>query len=74
MLSLELSNSFGLCSDAPCPQNCTCRGDSVDCSGLELTVPPLDLPVRTVSLNLGHNKLASFSPEAFANLPNLREL
>ncbi|XP_047204796.1 leucine-rich repeats and immunoglobulin-like domains protein 1 [Girardinichthys multiradiatus] len=74
MLSLELSNSFGLCSDAPCPQNCTCRGDSVDCSGLELTVPPLDLPVRTVSLNLGHNKLASFSPEAFDNLPNLREL
>ncbi|XP_035980499.1 leucine-rich repeats and immunoglobulin-like domains protein 1 [Fundulus heteroclitus] len=74
MLSLELLNTLGLCSDAPCPQNCTCGGDSVDCSGLELAVPPLDLPVRTVSLNLGHNKLASISAEAFANLPNLREL
>uniref|UniRef100_A0A096MH98 Leucine rich repeats and immunoglobulin like domains 1 n=1 Tax=Poecilia formosa TaxID=48698 RepID=A0A096MH98_POEFO len=61
-------------SDAPCPQNCTCSGESVDCSGLELIVPPVDLPVWTVSLNLGHNKLASLSAEAFANLPNLREL
>ncbi|XP_015240768.1 PREDICTED: leucine-rich repeats and immunoglobulin-like domains protein 1 [Cyprinodon variegatus] len=74
ILSLELLNTFGLCSDAPCPLNCTCSGDSVDCSGRELTVPPLDLPVRTVSLNLGNNKLASLSTEAFANLPNLREL
>lgn len=46
----------------------------MDCSGLELAVPPVDLPVRTVSLNLGHNRLASLNPEAFANLPNLREL
>ncbi|XP_054880745.1 leucine-rich repeats and immunoglobulin-like domains protein 1 [Poeciliopsis prolifica] len=74
MLSLELLSCFGLSSDAPCPQNCTCSGDSVDCSGLELTVPPADLPVWTVSLNLGRNKLASLSAEAFANLPNLREL
>ncbi|XP_014868155.1 PREDICTED: leucine-rich repeats and immunoglobulin-like domains protein 1 [Poecilia mexicana] len=74
MLSLELLNCFGLSSDAPCPQNCTCSGESVDCSGLELIVPPVDLPVGTVSLNLGHNKLASLSAEAFANLPNLREL
>ncbi|XP_008407784.1 leucine-rich repeats and immunoglobulin-like domains protein 1 isoform X1 [Poecilia reticulata] len=74
MLSLELLNCFGLSSDAPCPQNCTCSGESVDCSGLELIVPPVDLPVWTVSLNLGHNKMASLSVEAFANLPNLREL
>ncbi|KAM4741801.1 leucine-rich repeats and immunoglobulin-like domains protein 1 [Anableps anableps] len=74
MLSLELLSCFGLSSEAPCPQNCTCGGESVDCSGLELTVPPEDLPVWTVSLNLGHNKLASLSAEAFTDLPNLREL
>ncbi|XP_043978661.1 leucine-rich repeats and immunoglobulin-like domains protein 1 isoform X2 [Gambusia affinis] len=74
MLSLELLSCFGLSSDAPCPQNCTCSGESVDCSGLELIVPPVDLPVWTVSLNLGRNNLASLSAEAFANLPNLREL
>nr|XP_020448576.1 leucine-rich repeats and immunoglobulin-like domains protein 1 isoform X2 [Monopterus albus]XP_020448577.1 leucine-rich repeats and immunoglobulin-like domains protein 1 isoform X3 [Monopterus albus] len=54
--------------------NCTCSGDSVDCSNLELTATPLDLPARTVSLNLGHNKLTTISVEAFDNLPNLREL
>lgn len=46
----------------------------MDCSNLELTATPLDLPVRTVSLNLGHNKLTTIDPEDFANLPNLREL
>ncbi|XP_063330664.1 leucine-rich repeats and immunoglobulin-like domains protein 1 isoform X2 [Pelmatolapia mariae] len=74
ILSVEFFQSYGLSSDTPCAQNCTCSGDSVDCSNLELTATPLDLPVRTVSLNLGHNKLTSISPEAFANLPNLREL
>ncbi|KAM4587097.1 LOW QUALITY PROTEIN: leucine-rich repeats and immunoglobulin-like domains protein 1 [Odontesthes bonariensis] len=74
ILSVELFNSYGLSSDTPCPQNCTCNGDSVDCSNLELTATPLDLPIRTVSLNLGRNKLTSISVEAFANLLNLREL
>ncbi|CAG5983585.1 unnamed protein product [Menidia menidia] len=74
ILSVELFGSCGLGSEAPCPQNCTCDGDSVDCSSLELTATPLDLPIRTVSLNLGHNKLTSISVEAFSNLPNLREL
>nr|XP_046240512.1 leucine-rich repeats and immunoglobulin-like domains protein 1 [Scatophagus argus] len=74
ILSAELFISYGLSSDLPCAQNCTCSGDSVDCSGLELTATPLDLPVRTVSLNLGNNKLTAISTEAFDNLPNLREL
>uniref|UniRef100_A0AAQ6ABZ4 Ig-like domain-containing protein n=1 Tax=Amphiprion ocellaris TaxID=80972 RepID=A0AAQ6ABZ4_AMPOC len=74
ILSLELIIGYGLGSDLPCAQNCTCSGDSVDCSNLELTAAPLDLPVRTVSLNLGHNKLTAINVEAFANLPNLREL
>lgn len=74
ILSLELLISYGLGSDLSCAQNCTCNGDSVDCSNLELTATPLDLPVRTVSLNLGHNKLIAIDVEAFANLPNLREL
>ncbi|KAL7408077.1 hypothetical protein ABVT39_017754 [Epinephelus coioides] len=74
ILSLGLFISSGLSSDLPCAQNCTCNGDSVDCSNLELTATPLDLPVRTVSLNLGHNKLTTINIEAFENLPNLREL
>uniref|UniRef100_A0A8C4I0R4 Leucine-rich repeats and immunoglobulin-like domains 1 n=1 Tax=Dicentrarchus labrax TaxID=13489 RepID=A0A8C4I0R4_DICLA len=74
ILSDQLLISYGQSSDLPCAQNCTCNGDSVDCSDLELTATPLDLPVRTVSLNLGHNKLTAFSVEAFDNLPNLREL
>ncbi|XP_035517220.1 leucine-rich repeats and immunoglobulin-like domains protein 1 isoform X2 [Morone saxatilis] len=74
ILSDQLLISYGLSSDLPCAQNCTCNGDSVDCSDLELTATPLDLPVRTVSLNLGHNKLTAIGVEAFDNLPNLREL
>ncbi|XP_047438665.1 leucine-rich repeats and immunoglobulin-like domains protein 1 [Mugil cephalus] len=74
ILTVVLFSSCGSASDSPCALNCTCSGDSVDCSYLELTATPLDLPVRTVSLNLGHNKLAAISVEAFANLPNLREL
>uniref|UniRef100_A0AAX7UFK4 Ig-like domain-containing protein n=1 Tax=Astatotilapia calliptera TaxID=8154 RepID=A0AAX7UFK4_ASTCA len=47
ILSVEFFQSYGLSSDTPCAQNCTCSGDSVDCSNLELTATPLDLPVRT---------------------------
>ncbi|KAF7208216.1 leucine-rich repeats and immunoglobulin-like domains protein 1 [Nothobranchius furzeri] len=74
MLSLELLNGYGVSLDSPCPRGCVCSGGSVDCGGLELTATPLDLPVRTVSLNLGHNKLTSISMEAFASLRNLSEL
>ncbi|KAM3877607.1 leucine-rich repeats and immunoglobulin-like domains protein 1 [Diretmus argenteus] len=74
LLSVELLISYGLSSDLPCAQNCTCNGDSVDCSNQELTAAPLDLPVRTVSLNLGHNKLTDINVEVFTNLPNLQEL
>uniref|UniRef100_A0AAY4BVN2 Ig-like domain-containing protein n=1 Tax=Denticeps clupeoides TaxID=299321 RepID=A0AAY4BVN2_9TELE len=34
-------------SDAPCPGSCTCTADRVDCSGLDLTEIPRDLPSRT---------------------------
>lgn len=50
LLSLELLAGPGLGSPLPCAQNCTCDGDSVDCSDRELAAAPLDLPVRTVSL------------------------
>ncbi|XP_077386151.1 leucine-rich repeats and immunoglobulin-like domains protein 1 [Festucalex cinctus] len=72
--TLELFISHGLSSELQCAQNCTCNEDSVDCSNLEQTAPPVDLPVRTVSLNLGHSKLTTISVEVFDNLPNLREL
>ncbi|CAL9705027.1 unnamed protein product [Knipowitschia caucasica] len=70
----ELLMSYGSGSEPLCAQNCTCSGDSVDCSRLGLTAVPLDLPVGTVSLNLGHNNLAAIDPEAFSNLLHLREL
>uniref|UniRef100_A0A4W5Q822 Leucine rich repeats and immunoglobulin like domains 1 n=1 Tax=Hucho hucho TaxID=62062 RepID=A0A4W5Q822_9TELE len=59
VFSLELLINYGLSSDLPCAQNCTCNGDSVDCSHLDLTDTPLDLPIRTVSLRLDHNELTS---------------
>uniref|UniRef100_A0A8C9XPG0 Leucine rich repeats and immunoglobulin like domains 1 n=1 Tax=Sander lucioperca TaxID=283035 RepID=A0A8C9XPG0_SANLU len=54
----------------PCAQNCTCNGDSVDCSNLELTATPLDLPGTVLFSNpllcvfvtfrrLDHNELTS---------------
>ncbi|KAK7916746.1 hypothetical protein WMY93_012507 [Mugilogobius chulae] len=51
--------SYGLASEVRCAQNCTCSGDSVDCSNLGLTAVPLELPVGTVSLRLDHNELTS---------------
>ncbi|XP_061779809.2 leucine-rich repeats and immunoglobulin-like domains protein 1 isoform X1 [Nerophis lumbriciformis] len=72
--SLQLLTNLGLSSELQCVQNCTCNGDSVDCSNLQLTAAPVDLPVRTVSLNLGHNKLTAIDVKVFADLPNLREL
>ncbi|KAG7495349.1 leucine-rich repeats and immunoglobulin-like domains protein 1 [Solea senegalensis] len=73
-LTVQVFGTDGFTSELPCAQNCTCSGDSVDCSSLELTATPLDLPARTVSLNLGYNKLTAISVEALANLPNLKEL
>uniref|UniRef100_A0A7N5ZTK1 Ig-like domain-containing protein n=1 Tax=Anabas testudineus TaxID=64144 RepID=A0A7N5ZTK1_ANATE len=60
----------GFSSELPCAQNCTCSGDSVDCSGLELTAAPLDLPsvlfsnsltlcVFVTFRRLDHNELTS---------------
>uniref|UniRef100_A0A8C6UMC2 Leucine-rich repeats and immunoglobulin-like domains 1 n=1 Tax=Neogobius melanostomus TaxID=47308 RepID=A0A8C6UMC2_9GOBI len=59
ILLLELLSSCGLGSELLCAQNCTCNGDSVDCSSQGLTAIPPDLPVGTVSLRLDHNELTS---------------
>ncbi|KAJ7998959.1 hypothetical protein DPEC_G00210400 [Dallia pectoralis] len=72
VLSLGLFVTCG--SDAPCPQNCHCTEDVVDCSGLDLTDAPRDLPARAVSLYLSYNKLTAIDVEVFSNLLNLREL
>nr|XP_057937066.1 leucine-rich repeats and immunoglobulin-like domains protein 1 isoform X2 [Doryrhamphus excisus] len=58
-LALQLCIAGGRSSELRCVQNCTCEGDSVDCSNLQLTAPPVDLPARTVSLRLDHNELTS---------------
>ncbi|XP_077582168.1 leucine-rich repeats and immunoglobulin-like domains protein 1 [Stigmatopora nigra] len=72
--SIELFVTLGSSSESQCAQNCTCSGDSVDCSNLELMGMPVDLPIWTVSLNLGHNKLTAINVEVFDHLTNLREL
>ncbi|XP_016299217.1 leucine-rich repeats and immunoglobulin-like domains protein 1 [Sinocyclocheilus anshuiensis] len=59
---------------APCPQNCTCTRETTDCSHLDITDVPQDLPKSTVHLNLSHNKLAAVDMDILSNLPNLREV
>ncbi|RXN22338.1 leucine-rich repeats and immunoglobulin-like domains 1 [Labeo rohita] len=70
LLTLELLINYG----APCPQNCTCTLDTTDCSRLDITDVPQDLPKSTVHLNLSHNKLAAVDMDILSNLPNLREV
>uniref|UniRef100_A0A3B3QJH9 Leucine rich repeats and immunoglobulin like domains 1 n=1 Tax=Paramormyrops kingsleyae TaxID=1676925 RepID=A0A3B3QJH9_9TELE len=73
---LYLLSSLGLLAGSGsallCPLNCTCEGDSVDCSGLGLTDTPQELPVRTRSLNLSRNKLRTIDAEALSQLSGLR--
>uniref|UniRef100_A0A672PWB9 Leucine rich repeats and immunoglobulin like domains 1 n=1 Tax=Sinocyclocheilus grahami TaxID=75366 RepID=A0A672PWB9_SINGR len=69
-LTLELIINYG----APCPQNCTCTLDTSDCSHLDITDVPQDLPKSTVHLNLSHNKLAAVDMDILSNLPNLKEV
>uniref|UniRef100_A0A673GKQ7 Leucine-rich repeats and immunoglobulin-like domains protein 1 n=1 Tax=Sinocyclocheilus rhinocerous TaxID=307959 RepID=A0A673GKQ7_9TELE len=69
-LTLELIINYG----APCPQNCTCTIDTSDCSHLDITDVPQDLPKSTVHLNLSHNKLAAVDMDILSNLPNLKEV
>uniref|UniRef100_A0A672SZG7 Leucine rich repeats and immunoglobulin like domains 1 n=1 Tax=Sinocyclocheilus grahami TaxID=75366 RepID=A0A672SZG7_SINGR len=59
---------------APCPQNCTCTRETTDCSHLDITDVPQDLPKSTEHLNLSHNKLAAVDMDILSNLPNLREV
>ncbi|KAL2091401.1 hypothetical protein ACEWY4_013664 [Coilia grayii] len=74
MLSLELLLKFGLSADILCAQNCTCTGNSVDCSNLDLTDIPQDLPGGTISINLSHNKLTAVNTDILSSLPNLQEV
>ncbi|XP_077059212.1 leucine-rich repeats and immunoglobulin-like domains protein 1 [Siphateles boraxobius] len=70
LLTLELLINYG----APCPQNCTCTLDTTDCSRLDMTDAPQDLPKSTVHLNLSHNKLTAVDMDILSNLPYLREV
>ncbi|XP_067288213.1 leucine-rich repeats and immunoglobulin-like domains protein 1 [Pseudorasbora parva] len=70
LLTLELLINYG----APCPQNCICTLDTTDCSRLDMTGVPQDLPKSTVHLNLSHNKLTAVDMDILSNLPNLREV
>ncbi|CAH2312973.1 leucine-rich repeats and immunoglobulin-like domains 1 [Pelobates cultripes] len=61
-------------STTPCPSNCTCSGELVDCSHQGLTQLPHDLPSWTVHLNLSYNRLNEIDPAAFVELHKLQEV
>ncbi|KAK3102949.1 hypothetical protein FSP39_015192 [Pinctada imbricata] len=52
-------------------KTCKVHHDSVDCSHLNLTTVPLDLPESVRKLDLSYNSLESLKPNQFSNLLNL---
>ncbi|KAM4721553.1 leucine-rich repeats and immunoglobulin-like domains protein 1 [Rhinophrynus dorsalis] len=77
LLLLLLSHLWiGSChpTDVPCPSNCTCTRDMVDCSHQGLAELPPDLPTWTVHLNLSYNMLKEIDPDVFVGLLELREV
>ncbi|CAL4094795.1 unnamed protein product [Meganyctiphanes norvegica] len=70
----ELRSKYaGRCDDADlCPDQCTCEGTRVDCSGRDLTGPPTNLPPATTHLDLSYNQL--FSLDGLSSLSKLKDL
>ena len=63
------------CSSAPCP--CTCissGGIFVNCSAMNLSTIPGNIPKETVNLDLSRNQLTTISKGKFSGLKNLQNL
>lgn len=58
----------------PCPPQCACSGELVDCSRLKRGQMPETFPGWTVQLDLSHNKLQVLDGALFGNLQRLSEL
>ena len=66
-------------SSSECPKSCMCiiYGNGtifVNCSGLQLTEIPSDIPHKTLYLDLSENHITTIQPYAFRNLTYLRSL
>ncbi|XP_072303950.1 leucine-rich repeat and immunoglobulin-like domain-containing nogo receptor-interacting protein 1 [Eucyclogobius newberryi] len=65
-----------LSSDIECPQPCFCNVSEqrVNCSSIQLSTIPNQLPSNTKSVNLTHNKIRSVASQQFGGLTRLQEL
>ncbi|PIK52918.1 putative chondroadherin-like protein [Apostichopus japonicus] len=61
-------------SETTCPSRCTCTDDDVDCSDLELTEIPTDLPTTATSIDLSGNAITALNGSAFSDLSGLMTL
>ncbi|XP_068971949.1 leucine-rich repeats and immunoglobulin-like domains protein 3 [Bombus flavifrons] len=57
-----------------CPVECSCLGNVVDCSSLQLIGAPSGLPPWTEILELRENNIASLEPDVLLHLTKLKEL
>eukprot|EP00053_Salpingoeca_punica_P019800 m.202754 g.202754 ORF g.202754 m.202754 type:complete len:1714 (+) comp17724_c0_seq5:316-5457(+) len=53
---------------------CSCRGSTVDCSWLQITAVPTDIPATTTVLNLGYTTLQSIASSDLAGLTDLTRI
>uniref|UniRef100_A0A8C0Y1H5 LRRNT domain-containing protein n=1 Tax=Castor canadensis TaxID=51338 RepID=A0A8C0Y1H5_CASCN len=56
---LLFSFGMGLVSGSKCPSNCQCQDEEVNCTGMQLTEYPIDIPLNTRRLSLKDNKITS---------------
>ncbi|XP_050396315.1 slit homolog 2 protein [Patella vulgata] len=69
------ANAGNCMIDRECPQQCTCIGTTVDCSGRGLKTLPQFLPMYTTELKLGDNEITRVKAEGlFSKLSNLQVL
>ena len=63
------------CSSAPCPCTCIRPGEMfVNCSAVNLTTIPSNIPKEAVNLDLSHNQLSTISKVKFNGLQNLQHI
>lgn len=58
----------------PCPLECNCHKEFVNCSGLQFSQLPQDLPLNMVGLDLSVNLLKEIDLNALIPFTQLREL
>uniref|UniRef100_A0A8C6SIT8 LRRNT domain-containing protein n=1 Tax=Neogobius melanostomus TaxID=47308 RepID=A0A8C6SIT8_9GOBI len=71
-----LGAGVALSSEIQCPLPCFCNASeqSVNCSGVQLSSIPNNLPVNAKSVRFTHNKVKSLGSHQFQGLAHLQEL